>query len=155
MGNHFHVLECDTVQMKLQFIGGVQYVSSLWCFMRDDWCGFSDFSYTVIDVFHQRCVLNYYHSNYLMNRFHSHMLENSYLEYIIIWTNKHFHYIGVFSDWDFLRLGFSPLGFSPLGFSPSTFLTTFLSHNLFLTTSFWQPFLNIPLLITSSYTRNL
>ena len=55
---HFHVLECDKVQMKLQLSGGVQYVSSLWCFMRDDWCGVSGVNCTIIDVFRQRCVLN-------------------------------------------------------------------------------------------------
>ena len=55
------------------------------------------------------------------------MFENLYLKYIIIKKKISifiilvFSPIGIFSYWDFLRLGFSQLGFSPLGFSPLGF----------------------------------
>ena len=43
------------------------------------------------------------------------MFSNWYLEYIKICTNKQIHIIGVFSDWDFLLLGFSPIGLFSIG----------------------------------------
>ena len=43
------------------------------------------------------------------------MFAKLYLEYIIICKNKHINIIGVFSDWDFLILGFSPVGLFSIG----------------------------------------